>query len=31
LPSYGFSGAIAKPYSIGDLSRIVAQHLAAVK
>jgi CheY-like chemotaxis protein len=31
LASYGFSAAIAKPYSISDLSRVVAQQLAAVK
>ncbi len=31
LASYGFSAAIAKPYSISDLSRVVAQQLATVK
>ena len=31
LAMYGFSGAIAKPYSMSDLSRVVAQQLAAMK
>jgi PAS domain S-box-containing protein len=31
LASFGFSGFIAKPYSMSDLSRLVAQQLAAVK
>jgi PAS domain S-box-containing protein len=31
LAMYGFSGAIAKPYSMSDLSRVVAQQLAALK
>ena len=31
LASYGFSASIAKPYSMGDLSRVVAQQLGALK
>jgi PAS domain S-box-containing protein len=31
LSSYGFSAAIGKPYSISDLSRVVAQQLAMAK
>jgi CheY-like chemotaxis protein len=31
LATYGFSGAIAKPYSMSELSRLVAQQIAAVK
>jgi len=31
LSSYGFSASIEKPYSIGELSRVVAQQLAMVK
>jgi hypothetical protein len=28
LVTYGFSGAIGKPYSMSELSRLVAQQLA---
>jgi len=31
LTRFGFNAAIAKPYSMGDLSRVVANQLAAVK
>jgi PAS domain S-box-containing protein len=31
LTTYGFSGAIAKPYSMSELSRLVAQQIASVK
>jgi PAS domain S-box-containing protein len=31
LAMYGFSGSIGKPYSMSELSRLVAQQLAAVK
>jgi CheY-like chemotaxis protein len=31
LETYGFSAAIAKPYSISELSRVVAQQLAMAK
>jgi CheY-like chemotaxis protein len=31
LEAYGFSAAIAKPYSISELSRVVAQQLAMAK
>ena len=31
LTMYGFSGAIAKPYSMSDLSRVVAQQLATAR
>ena len=31
LAEYGFSGAIAKPYSMSELSRLVAQQIATVK
>ena len=31
LSEYGFSGAIAKPYSMSELSRLVAQQIATVK
>ena len=31
LTTYGFSGAIAKPYSMSELSRLVAQQIGAVK
>jgi CheY-like chemotaxis protein len=31
LEVYGFSAAIAKPYSISELSRVVAQQLAMAK
>ena len=31
LAAYGFSAAIAKPYSLSELSRLVAQQLATVK
>jgi CheY-like chemotaxis protein len=28
LPAYGFSAVIAKPYTLSDLSRVVAEQLA---
>ena len=31
LATYGFSGAIGKPYSMSELSRLVAQQIASVK
>ncbi|HZI26544.1 MAG TPA: PAS domain S-box protein [Gemmatimonadaceae bacterium] len=31
LAGYGFSGFIAKPYSMSDLSRLVAQQMSSVK
>ena len=31
LSTFGFSGAIAKPYSMSELSRLVAQQIATVK
>jgi CheY-like chemotaxis protein len=31
LADYGFNGAIAKPYSMSEMSRVVAHHLAIAK
>jgi hypothetical protein len=31
LAGYGFSGFIGKPYSMSDLSKLVAQQMASVK